>query len=496
MRTRSGFLVIVAVAASGIGCAKPVHFPREPLKMPARGDAFRSFDTDGDGQADFFTYAAADGRVNRIGYDRDHDGEAEKVVPLDAIPAADCRHLVMILDGVGYELVREYYEQGHLRLFHPPSLVIAPYPTLTDPCLEDIFGYVPVAGFEAVYFDHDKNRVAGGSRDYLTGTNQPYNRLLQYRANLIWDALGYLFPWEVYGKELNDAKRGWDKRGSHEFAAYFVSSAGVGTRMGGHGHRMCLREAERLVRQVVQETQGLVKVTLLADHGHSYTQGQRAPIAAHLKQRGWRLRSTLRGPDDVVYIRFGLETYASFATRRPAALAGDLVGCEGVELASYVADEKRPDEAVTVLDANGGRATVLRRGGRYAYRIEAGDPLKLRDVLSDLAGDEAGFYDADALLAATARHTYPAPLQRLWRAHFALVENPPDVIVSLANGYFSGSGFFAGGVDVASTHGSLNYDNSATFIMSTAGPLPEVLRSGDVPAAMEKLLGRPWPLGR
>jgi len=110
----------------------------------------------------------------------------------------------------------------------PPSRVIAPYPTLTDLCFEDFFGYLPVRGYEAEYYDHRSGRVAGGSWAYLRGENTPYNRLLHYRANLILDAVAYVLPWQVFGKEINDSKRVFDRRRTQEVRAYYVSSAGVG----------------------------------------------------------------------------------------------------------------------------------------------------------------------------------------------------------------------------------------------------------------------------
>lgn len=479
------------LAASGLACEKPVRFPAEALSPHAGPPNQRAYDTDGDGKGDFFGLLETGGRIDRIAYDDDGDGRPDTVIPLDAIPFGRCRHLVIILDGVGFDLAKAYRDAGRLRVFHPPSRVIAPYPTLTDPCLEDILGYMPCRGMEAEYYDRRRNRVAGGAWAYLTGRNAPYNRLLHYRASLIWDAVGYILPWKVYGKEVNDAKRLFDRARTQEVLAYFVSSAGVGTARGAEGHRMCLRRVEQLVHQVLWETRGLVKITLLADHGHSYTPAKRAPIEDHLRGKGWRLASRLRRPEDVVYIRFGLETYASFATNRPAALAADLVACEGIELASYA-----DGETVVVLAPGGRRAVVRRKAGRYGYEPQKGDPLKLGPILGKLGGGEGGFHDADELLRATARHEYPAPLQRLWRAHFAIVECPPDVIASLGDGWYSGSQAFGGAVRVASTHGSLNYRNSATFIMSTIGPLPEVLRSADVPKHMKALTGRNWPTGR
>ena len=74
------------------------------------------------------------------------------------------------------------------------------------------------------------------------------------------------------------------------------------------------------------------------------------------------------------------------------------------------------------------------------------------------------------------------------------MECTPDVIVSLADECISGAAAFGGSVKVASTHGSLNRANSTTFIMSSLGPLPPLMRSADIPAAMAKVLGRSWPM--
>ena len=466
-----------------------MHFPAAPLSPAAvQAGATAAYDTNRDGKADFFTYADAAGRITRIGYDVDGDAVADQIVNLDEVSFAGRRHIVIILDGFGYDVLKGYYDSGGLRLFHPPSRVIAPYPTLTDLALEDALGYIPCHGFEAKYYDRRANRIVGGSGAYLSGTNEPYNRLLDYRAGLIWDAIGYVAPWEVFGKEVNDLVRLVDRQDRREVLAYMVSSAGVSTARGAEGQLRALRLIDRLAHQLVWSSRGLVQLTLLADHGHSYTPARRIPLEKYLTTKGWRMTGSLREPNDVAYIRFGLETYASFACRRPAELAADLAGCQGVTIVSYA-----EGESVVVLSSDGGRATITKSGGRYKYEAASGDPLKLSGILGSLSADAQGFYDDRALFEATALHEYPDALARLWRAHFSLAANTPDVIISLADEYYSGSTSFGDTVKVASTHGGLNRKNSTTFIMSTAGPLPAVMRSADIPANMTALLGRPWP---
>lgn len=498
MRTIFGVWV-AAIFLFLAGCEKPVFFPESSMATVAKAfGAVGAYDTNRDAQADFFTFAGADGRINRIAYDERGDGRPGTVIDLDAIPFDRCRHLAIILDGFGYEVVKGYYDSGGLRFCHPPSRVICPYPAMTDPAIEDLLGYMPAPACEAMYYDRTKGRQAGGAMDYLAGKNMPYNHLLQYRAGELSDALGYLWPRGVFRGEVNDLKRLFDKRQTQEVLAYFVSSAGLGTRFGKEGQLEALRQVDRLVNQIVWETRGLVKVTLTADHGHSYTPSTRIPLEKALVAKGWRLTDRLKDKKDAVYIRFGLETYAAFYTDSSPALAEDLIRTDGVELASY------PDgDAVVVLggkdpnhpDANSiGMAFVRRKAGRYSYQVETGDPLRLKGILPGLHADAEGYYEPNEMLSATVEHYYPAPLERLWRAHFALVEHPPDVIVSLEDRFYSGSTSFGGAVSIASTHGGLNVRNCTAFVMSSAGALPPFMRSRDVPASMKAMTGADFPL--
>jgi hypothetical protein len=490
-------LAVVGLLVGLAGCQPAMHFPAQAAGStgsPQAGGAaaaYRSYDAGGVGHPDFFLFADAQGRVNRLGYDAAGQGRADTVVDLDAIPFSRCRHLVIILDGFGYEVVKKYYDEGGLRMFYPPSRVIAPYPTLTDTSLEDVFGYLPCAGYEAAYFDKRQNRLDGGTGRYMSGASMPYDRLLQYRAALLWDGISYMQPWFVFDRELNHAAARFNENRTQEFIAYFVSSAAVSTLEGAEGQRRCLASVEELIDQVLWQTHGMVKITLLADHGHSYMPSRLIPFDEYLKQKGWRTGESLTADRDVVWVRFGLLTYAAFSTRQPAALAADLSGCAGVDLASYA-----EGDAVVVLSADGGKATVRRKGERYAYQIAAGDPLKLKNALAVLTPDAEGYYDANEMFRATADAVYPAALERIWRAHFGLVENPADVLCSLKDGYYSGAGGFSGMIQVASTHGSLNRRNSTTFVMSTAGSLPPLMRSAEVRVLLGELVDGPWPMGK
>lgn len=483
-------LAILTVLGLVAGCGKP------KLKLllkecPSDTGALRSYDGNKDGKADFFLLTGTEGRVDRLAYDLDHDGKPDRIVDLKSIPDARRRQVVIILDGFSHDVVADVYKSGRLRVFHPPSRVVVPYPVMTDLCLADALASAPCRAFQSRYYDHKINAPGGGVMDYLRGVNEPYTNLLTYRAAKRVDGMAYFRGETAFVRELNAVKKLLDKRKSKETVAYLVTSAAVSTQTGRAGQVRSLEKLDRLIAELLWETQGMVDFTLLSDHGHSYRDVHLVDLKSELQAKGWRRTKRLKEPKDVNFIELGMVTIASVSTLSPKALAVDLVDCSGVDLASCIS---RDD--VIVYGRDGGKAVIRCIDGRYAYVPQQGDPLQLNDILKGLTDDVNNTYDADELLHATLDHIYPAPLQRIWRAHFGIVENPPDVIASLDDDVCFGLNWFAELVDLRSTHGNLKKRNSVTFIMSSKAPLPAVLRSREIPAAMSELFGSPWPSGR
>ena len=484
----------------GAGCAGPVRFPAEPMASRPAGDgAIQTYDTDGDGRADYVTMQDPRGRTVRIGYDTTGDGEADSFADLDQIAVADCRHVVLIIDGVGYDTVKAFQEGGGLRAFHPPAPVISTFPAMTDVALNDAFQTVRCRGYEAVHFNRKANRLEGGDSDYLAMENEDWVRCTDYRAGVLVDPLAYLFPGHFFKEELTEFRKRFDRRDRPRLVAYFVSTAGLGTRDLIDGQHEVLRAIDHLVEELVWKTRGLVKVTLFSDHGHTLVRGQWIDFREFLREKGWIVRDRLDGPRDVVPIEYGLVTYASYATRDRAALAATLLEHEGVDFATYA------ERDTVVVASAGGKAVIERRGDRYRYRAESGDPLRLADLIAKAKTqgnvfDADGFADDRAWLGLTAAHAYPDALDRLWRAFHGQTEHVPDVIASLKEGYNAGLGSRAWRFsDGASTHGDLGRKSSTAFIMSTTSPIRtewQPLRCRDLPGILDDLTGRPWPPAR
>lgn len=384
------------------------------------------------------------------------------------------QHLIIILDGFGYEVVKGYKDSGGFKDFHEPSKVIAPFPTLTDLCIQDLLQGEPCEGLEAVYYDKEKGRMSGGLLSYLQFKNQPYSKILDFRSPGLIDGLGYVAPWLAFGLELKALKKQLMNSQSETFKAYLVSTAGISTKYASVGQVECLKRLEKFFRELKAQTSGSLMVTLLSDHGHSYYASKLSPIKKMLKDKGWNITRSLKTKNDAAHLSFGLVNYTSFATLDAPRLAKNLLGVPGVEVASYV-----EGTILMALGPDGSSAKVRRSDMACSYEPIVGDPLGLVSILKNVENLD-GFYPDDAVQAATIDHTYPSALERLWRAHFSLVKHPPDVIATLGNEWHSGSGFLNAFATVESTHGSLNRTNSLAFVMSDSVQIPQFLRSREV----------------
>jgi hypothetical protein len=482
-------LSLAAVALWGVS----LTFPAAPASTQQAPDGLvRAYAVGRKAPSDYFTVQNAEGRIFRIAYDTTGDGKPDEFINLDDFPVADCRHLVIVLDGMPYDLVEAYRRQGGLRLFHPPSRVISTYPAFTDLALSDAFASARCTAFESVHFDHRLNKVVGGDIDYLSLKNESWARDCDYRAATLWDPFSYLVPEKVFRRELGDVLDLLDRKDRGLHVAYLVSTAGLATREGEAGLLKTLDAIDRLCEEWVWRSHGRAKITLFSDHGHTMKQCERIDFQSFLAGKGWRVSDRLDGPRDVALVEYGLVTNALFAVKDRAGLAADLVQCQGVRFASY------DDGATVAVRAPGGFATVERRGDAYRYRAAQGDPLGLLPVFEKLKAegrlDADGFAADRPLFEATALHVYPDACNRLWRAFHGLADETPDVIADIDWGWFAGSQSRAAMLpSVASTHGDLERTSSTAFFMSTLGPVPPIFRSRDVPGVMRDLTGQPWP---
>ena len=477
--------LILSTLTVAISCHSIPDFPEYPqsISLTDQQQQLNSYDLDQNRSPDYFQLQNDFGRIVELRLTSpDH---STQTVLLDDILNSDVPHFIIALDGVPYELINQLYLQGYFRLFHPPAKVISCFPSMTDLAFQQIFHSAQPLAYQAKHFDRASNRMIPGNQIYLSGQNADWNNHLDYRCSTVLDAVSYVKPNFVFNRELAAMLKLFREPGADTRIAYTVATAGLATQKGRSGILEFLRTIDLFCQQLVFEHQGRVKITLLADHGHNLSGCRRIRFDRFLKENNFNLTDRLQDPHDVVMVEYGLITYAAVFTGQPAQLAQTLRQHPAVDLICY------PQNQTIIVQNLTGKAIIRHRDHHFSYTAETGDPLQLLPIIEQLRQtnkiDQDGFIDDRALFYATCAHTYPDPLRRIFQAFYGLVQKPADLIVCLKDGFCHGSGAFDAFIDAASTHGSLNQSNSATFLMTMLGPTPKPLRLPDIMPALEQL---------
>lgn len=480
-------------AALLTGCAKPAPelFPLVGFEFAALpdGGAEHRYDLSGDGRADYVERLAPDGRITALRYDTTADGTLDLDVTLDEIPDAQRRDLIILLDSIPHDMVLNAWQHGRLRFFPPPSRVISPFPVMTDLCFSEFFGNSPCPGVESAYFDGE--RVTDGVDVYLSAGNVPWKAFVDYALTPIAHAFAYTEPLRWYDHELYRIREMFHERTDPVLVGYVVGTSALGARIGRDGHQHGLVRLDRFCRQIMYETRGRTRITLLSDHGHFMSDSRRIPLRDLLTAFGYRVHDRLERPGDVVLPEFGMVTCAVLHTHTPAPVAQDLTAIEGIDLVMY----RGEDDGILILSRDG-RAHLRRLNGGFVYREAFGDPLALRPVLDRLTAEghagPSGEIPDRMLFEATLDHPYPDGPYRIWRAFNGLIEHTPDVMISIHDGWHHGSEKMARIVRITGAHGNLNPESTNAFAMTTAGALPADLRMDALRRALLDL-GVPVP---
>jgi hypothetical protein len=387
--------------------------------------------------------------------------------------ARTTRGLLLLLDGVAYERVRGLYEAGCFRAFCPPARLISVFPTLTDPAYDVLFETGPTPGYEAGRYDRTRNRTEFSLWQYVRGRNETWVQHVDYRLSFWLDAVMYLLPRLVYRVELRRARRRLDQllaAGRQEVRLYVLSTDGLGHMLRQDGIDRELRRLDAWVEEVRAAYPDL-EIVMLADHGlgrvpSGWPYVRRFDLAGVLRAAGLRVRRRLRRTGDVVLPVLGLLDVARlhcFDEETRARVVAAVRQCPEVEVVAARRDEH--------LEVYAGDAhAVVRKGVSldgapcYSYEPGTGDPLQLSAALGRLKRNTA---TADEWLAASVDLSFPAAPVRLWTGMCELSHEHPDVVVSLTDRWFVGSGLLNGFVRMRGTHGGLHRRVSETFVMGT-----------------------------
>ncbi|HEY3243705.1 MAG TPA: hypothetical protein VGM03_10170 [Phycisphaerae bacterium] len=476
------YLALSVPGLLAFGCSQPAPRFAFPAQRTSAGEI--ALDINHDGRPDYWQELDLLGRKVAVRFADNHDGTPGAEVRLDTPVAPDDLRVTIILDGVPYELINELYQQGYFRLFPPAGKVVSIFPVMTDLALSRALTNRMPLGYEALYFDREANRLSDGNDVYLKGLNAPWWSEMDYRVSTSWDVRTYLSPKAVWRHELEGFLKTIRGKSAGVVRVYSVGTAGLGTLGGRAAISAYLKDVDQLCEQITYERRGKVRFTLFADHGHGLTPDKRVSYDDVLRRAGFRVTKRLARPDDAVVIDYGLVTCAVIHTNQPQRAADAVVAEQATDLVVY---RLKPDADEIIVRNSGGQAVIRRQDNGsdiiFTYDYSAGDPLDL----APLAPPEFRETDRPLLSASdrewfrlTVDHRYPDPLFRIWDGFCCLARHPADMIVSLKEGYFAGSAFFAAFAKVESTHGALSAGSSNTFLLSNDIEVPRACRIGDL----------------
>ncbi|MEX0893905.1 MAG: hypothetical protein WEB88_17180 [Gemmatimonadota bacterium] len=431
--------------------------------------------------------AGASGRSSMAGTPAAYTPAAEAVHAPSAL-----RHLVLLVDGVPYEVMDSLQRAGHFRAFEPAGAVISTFPSLTGVAFQEIWGEPPAAGYEDRYYDAGQNRMAGGLLEHVMkgAADEGFLRHVEVEANPLTGGLTYVAP-RLFGEVELEALRlqveeraAWDER----IVAYMVSTDALGHRAGREGMARFLVQVDTMLEGLRARYGPHLRIDLVSDHGNDLVPTRGAPLEEALVAGGLDPVKRLEEPGDVVLPRFGLvgAAFAFSAAEDRDRLAGALAGAAGVELVAWSAGPR----TVALLGPGGGAVVQGdSAGARYRYLPTGGDPLGLAPALADMqargVADAQGWAPDGAWLAASRTTPFLDGVRRLVEGLDDAVVNRATVVVSLAPGWHWGDPGAELLVNVTGTHGSLRTTSSQGMVMSTHLAAPALLRADEVAGLLE-----------
>ena len=398
----------------------------------------------------------------------------------------DSRVLVVVLDGVAFEVARAVFEEQGAPA---PALLLSSFPATTHPAMSgalELAGDALPPGYESRYFDWASRRTTGGGLLSYSRRAFAWRDRIDWLGPGVWgNAVGAMRPRRDSMRRIDRALKAFERSQENPYWVHIGSTDRLGHLSGPEAGAEVLRYLLTSLRRVALRRP--FSTIVFSDHGmgggevlHNVLPELRESLAA----MGLKPRQRLRRPDDVAVAPFGLVSSFELYTEPPAALraARAAAAVEGVELCAVAvgADRWR-------LVSDGGDAVLERSpDGDLLYRLEGGDPLGYQR--RTISQEKAAGTSADAELVgrwlsprrwlelSQSQQLPDAPVRLA--GSFGRVGNPASVVCSNRPGFMFGARRTerASALTVGRlrwTHGGLRWGSSAGFLWSDCpGAIP------------------------
>jgi type I phosphodiesterase/nucleotide pyrophosphatase len=452
--------------------------------VPLQVQTLERIDSNGDSVIDTWRIdSSQDGRPDIEELDTDGDGRIDRLqVSHPNVEVIDVsgrglrpgrRKLAICLDGVPFEDMATLWDQGYFREFARPGRLISSFPSLSDVALTELLHTGKVPGYENLYFDTQRNQIAGGATSTVAKVRMPYLDALDYDEPGIFKGLAYLIPIRIYHADLGRFRKRYAASPLSMYVAHICSTDSVCHVLNREQFLKLMLEVDRLLREIYLQHRGQVDFVVFSDHGNSHVQNRRIDLDEFLAQNGFRVESSISSEKSVVIPAFGLvgalPVYSQ--PQNTAKLARLLASHEATDFTAYL-----EGEAIQVCSPRGSALIESKDSGRsLKYSAVEGDPLQLKPVMLRLLEqrqlDAEGFASTDSWFGTTAAHEYADAVNAIYQGVTNHVTNRANLLVSLKDGYHYGSPFFDWLVTMRSTHGNLRRTSMTGFFMRN-GPMP------------------------
>lgn len=413
------------------------------------------------------------------------------LMPVDTLPqtvnTTSTRQVIICVDGVGISTIRKMRDQGHFKMFQPPSRMISTFPSLTNAALTRILepaGVKMTGGYEDNFFDAESNRMRGGivdrfrSERFIRGT---FRELFDYHPSAFKSGLGYTAPpLSTYLESLSDLIRLRQKASKSRQPVFFAYTGATDSlaHVGGETMlRSFLKQLDDTVEDIVRSSKNPVTVTIFSDHGNDFRKYRRVGLKEPLRQAGFKLEKRINDDQSVVFPQYGLIGSGVLFTREKneERLAGVLATLEGVDFVTYERN------GIVHVANKQGEAVIEKRQDEYRYLPTKGDPLDLVSLIGQVVRDGGdGFIKDEDWFVMTHANARPDVVRRIFEGATQGVLNRANVIVNLEDGYYTGSSLLDTLSILRATHGNIGQEQSYGFVMTTTRELPPYIRAADL----------------
>ncbi len=421
-------------------------------------------------------------------------------------PKAHNKQLFLAVDGLSWEAFQEAQARGLFKQFTQAGRLVAPYPSMSHPSWMEVMGTRRLFGMrgnvrtvEARWFDLEDMRVHDDPREVIGRQAGPFNYMRAFDSYFdpIIEPLMYFPGRRLFDHELEETERDI-LRGFNDthFAVYISGSDALA-----HTHKDALfpylHQLDSVLSRITDSLMArdsLTEIWMVSDHGNSggFKEGDNeyylkpVSLEAAAKRAGLNFRDsgTVTDSNSVAVVTIALasmiNSYFPDLSRR-RSFANEALKEEGVTLATWM--EVTDSSRYIVVRDSVGEAHVYWNADSVEYRVLYGNPLAIPNDYHSTAQRRVAIHNKVARQI-TESGPWPDAFHRLIASAEKFVENAPDLIINLADGYCA-KGEFGRVVKMVRTHGALSARASLGVIAGTKGNVPAFVRADEAMNVMQ-----------